>query len=577
MIDKKFFIALSLSLLTVLGLQYFFSGKVEQKQPSVEKIQAPVPGQPIKVAATQELFRPLNMQVTFAEKQEAAVSDESVSGELAEVLTDVQMSQYKAVFSNYGAVLTSFEFNDHKGKDGLPLKTISMDANKCCEKDSSKDVGKDADKNSGTKVGKEGEKGTGGVDNRANGCFLLALEENTPFKYRFLHKQDKKIDQHDVVEVAYQTETEFWIIQKIYLLYQDSYKIDLAVKFEPRKAEGLTPLRARILVSSPCVSEIEPDPVSVFLFDESKNVVDIKADVNSTQGFAWHWLTPNVMFGSEDKYFVHSMVNDAEKFVQRAYVKKIDTKKVMTIFEGPELTQAKSFNLSFYIGPKVLESMSVVDSRLVDLLAFGWLSWLCKLLLKLLYWLFGLIGNYGWAIVVMTILLRLPFVPLSIFSRKKMEEYQRFQPTIQRIRQKYKHDLKMQNQELMKFHADHNLSTATPLLGCLPLLIQMPILFALYRVLGNYLDLYQAPFFGWIIDLSAKDPYYVIPVLMGLTMLWQQAMTPSGDEKQKVMMYFVSIVMTVLFANFPVGLVLYWTMNNILTLMEDYFRKYVLK
>ena len=194
---------------------------------------------------------------------------------------------------------------------------------------------------------------------------------------------------------------------------------------------------------------------------------------------------------------------------------------------------------------------------------------------KLLYWLFGLIGNYGWAIVVMTILLRLPFVPLSIFGRKKMEEYQRFQPTIQRIRQKYKHDLKMQNQELMKFHADHNLSTATPLLGCLPLLIQMPILFALYRVLGNYLDLYQAPFFGWIIDLSAKDPYYVIPVLMGLTMLWQQAITPSGDEKQKVMMYFVSIVMTVLFAGFPVGLVLYWTMNNILTLLEDYFRKYV--
>ncbi|MFH1254619.1 MAG: membrane protein insertase YidC [bacterium] len=543
MIDKKFFLALSLSLLTVLGLQYFFSGKGEQKPESVEKVQQPIPGQPIKVAATQELFRPLNMNVTFEEKQ---------AGESAnEILTDVQTPKYKAVFSNYGAVLTSFQFSDHKGKDGLPLKTISRDATKCCGNDVS-------------------------VDERAKGCFLLALEENTPFKYQFLHKQDKTIDQHNVVEVAYQTETEFWIIQKIYSLYQDSYKVDLTVKFEPRNADAVKPLRARILVSSPCVTEIEPDPVNVFVFNESKDAVN-KIDLNATQDLAWHWVTPNVMFGAEDKYFVHSMVNDSAKFVQRAYVKKIDTKTVSAVFEGPELTEAKSFNLSFYIGPKVLESMSVVDNRLVDLLAFGWLSWICKLLLKLLFWLFGLIGNYGWAIVVMTILIRLPFIPLSIFSRKKMEDYQRFQPTIQRIRQKYKHDLKMQNQELMKFHVDHNLSTATPLLGCLPLLIQMPILFALYRVLGNYLDLYQAPFFGWIIDLSAKDPYYVIPVLMGLTMLWQQAMTPSSDEKQKVMMYFVSIVMTVLFANFPVGLVLYWTMNNIITLLEDYFRKYVLR
>lgn len=541
MIDKKFFLALSLSLLTVLGLQYFFSGKVEQKPVSVEKIQQPVAGQPIKVAATQELFRPLNMDVKFEDKK-----DES-----AELLTDVQTPSYKAVFSNYGAVLTSFEFNNHKGKDGLPLKTISSDISKCCDKDVP-------------------------VDNRGNRCFLLAFEENTPFQYQFLHKQDKTVDQNEVVEVAYQTETEFWIIQKIYTLYKNSYKIDLNVKFEPRKTEGLNPLRARILVSSPCVSEIENDTTNVFVFNESKDSVE-KIDLTATQDLAWHWVTPKVMFGAEDKYFVHSMVNDSAKFVQRAYVKKIGTKEVSTIFEGPELTEAKSFNLSFYIGPKVLESMSVVDSRLVDLLAFGWLSWLCKLLLQLLYWVFGLVGNYGWAIVIMTILLRLPFVPLSIFSRKKMEEYQRFQPTIQRIRQKYKHDIRMQNQELMKFHADHNLSTATPLLGCLPLLIQMPILFALYRVLGNYLDLYQAPFFGWIVDLSAKDPYYVIPVLMGVTMLWQQAMTPSSDEKQKIMMYFVSIVMTVLFANFPVGLVLYWTMNNILTLMEDYFRKYVLR
>lgn len=139
---------------------------------------------------------------------------------------------------------------------------------------------------------------------------------------------------------------------------------------------------------------------------------------------------------------------------------------------------------------------------------------------------------------------------------------------------KYRHDLSLQHTELMKFYKDHNLSPTTQFLGCLPLLIQMPILFALYRVLNNYLDLYQAPFIGWITDLSSKDPYYVLPILMGLSMLWQQHMTKVADEKQRVMMMFMSIFMTVMFANFPAGLVLYWLMNNIWTIGEDYLRKY---
>ena len=154
-----------------------------------------------------------------------------------------------------------------------------------------------------------------------------------------------------------------------------------------------------------------------------------------------------------------------------------------------------------------------------------------------------------------------------------MEEYQKYQPTLNRIRTKYKHDLKKQQEEIMKFHQEHNLSPATPMSGCLPMLIQLPILFALYRVLNNYLSLYHAPFFGWMRDLSSKDPYYVLPILMGLTMLWQQKMTPVVDEKQRLMMMFMPIVMTAIFINFPAGLVLYWLTNNVLTVGEDLLRK----
>jgi YidC/Oxa1 family membrane protein insertase len=216
-----------------------------------------------------------------------------------------------------------------------------------------------------------------------------------------------------------------------------------------------------------------------------------------------------------------------------------------------------------------------VDDRLDGLMSFGWLSFVCKLLLKLLEWLFGYFGNYGLAILVMGLLLRFPLIPLSVYSRRKMEIYQKFQPTIAKIRQKYRHDVKMQHEELMRFHQEHNLSAATPIMGCLPMLIQLPILFALFRVLGNYLDLYNAPFYGWILDLSSKDPYYVLPILMGASMMWQQWLTPTTDEKQRVIMMFMTLVFTVFFAKAAAGLVLYWLVNNVVTIGEDYLRRLV--
>ncbi len=532
--DKKFFISLALSMLTVLGLQYYFTGKgKESKRSNVASTsQQPVTGQPIKVAAVSDLYRPISVDVEFEKKKL----------DRAEILTDVETPSYKAVFSNNGAVLTSLEFKNYKGKNGALLKTLEP---------TSKD------------------------DPSQRECFLLALEKDTPYQYEFLYKQDKKVGQSDVIEVAYKAETGLWSIQKTYVIYKDGYKIDLGIDFEPKR-QSADALRARIFVKSPCVGEIEGDPLGGFIFNEVKESVE-KIDLNSAQDLVWHWGTPKILFGVDDRYFVHGIVNDPAKFVQRAYFKKIDVKNVLQILESIEIKESSKFNLSFYMGPKILDAMSDVDVRLTELLSFGWLSWLCKLLLKLIEWLVSLLGNYGWAIIAMTIILRLPFMPLSIYSRRRMEVYQKYQPTIQRIRQKYRNDIKLQNQELVKFHQDHNLSTATPLLGCLPLLIQMPILFALYRVLNNYLGLYQAPFVWWISDLSAKDPCYIIPIIMGLTMLWQQIITPSVDEKQKIMMYFFSVVMTVLFAGFPVGLVLYWTVNNIFTLFEDYFRKYALK
>ena len=138
---------------------------------------------------------------------------------------------------------------------------------------------------------------------------------------------------------------------------------------------------------------------------------------------------------------------------------------------------------------------------------------------------------------------------------------------------KYRQDARRQQEEIMKFHRDHNISPATPMLGCIPLLFQMPILFALYRVLDGYLLLYQVPFFGWLIDLSSKDPYYILPILMGLTMVWHQLISPMMDGKQKMAMLFMPVIVTYIFTNLPAGLVLYWLTNNLLMIGEEYIIK----
>ena len=532
--DKKLLFAIILSLGTVWLFQYYTGKNSQTEQPGVVTVGggpvAAVAGQPIKVPTTQDLYKPLQLEVDFAEHK----------GSDAETLTVVDTDYCTATFSNHGAVLVGLDFKDHTGKNGTPLRTVYS-------------------------------KGSYDAEQRKKGCFLVALDQKSPYFYKFVEKRIVE----NKTELEFNADHDQWTIGKIYTLYKDSYKIDVTIKLTP-KTPTATPVQPRMFFSAPYLAEISDDAVNVLVWNEQKQEID-KQEAAKTKGLAWYWHTPKPMIGADDKYFVHTLVDDPSKFVQRGYIQEFDAKNVMPVLEGPSVKEARSWTLSFYFGPKLFDHFTAVDSRLEDLLSFGWLSWLCKLLLKWLTFIYDYLGNFGFAIIVLTILLKLPFAPLSIYARKKMEEYQRYQPTINKIRMKYKGDMQMQHEELMKFHKEHNISPTTQMIGCLPLLIQMPILFSLYRVLNNYLDLYQAPFVGWIVDLSSKDPYYVLPILMGLSMLWQQIITPTTDEKQRVVMIFVTIVMTVVFAGFPAGLVLYWFMNNLLTIGEDYLRKLLFK
>lgn len=225
------------------------------------------------------------------------------------------------------------------------------------------------------------------------------------------------------------------------------------------------------------------------------------------------------------------------------------------------------FSLKFYLGPKEYNELSTVPG-LKKLIDFGTFAVCAYPLLDLLRFFYKFIHNYGAAIILLTILVRALFYPLSQKSMKSMKQMQKLQPKIAALKEKYKDDQKKLNEEQMALFKTHKVNPAG---GCLPMLVQLPVFIALYAVLGNSIELFHAPFFGWIQDLSTKDPYYIYPILMGLAMLIQQKMTPSAgmDSVQQKMMYFMPVIFTFMMVNLPSGLTLYIFVSTLLGVLQQ--------
>ena len=513
--DRRLLTTIALSIATVFAMNYFFDSRSSKSEVSTVL----APGQAYKAPINQDI-KPLVRDINFVDSKMTTPEELSV--------IDTPKTRY--TFSTYGGQLAEIEFKDHLGKNKTPLKTLYK-------------------KN--------------GAD-REHGCFVVALDEHTPFVYELADRTETA----EKAMLVYAAKAGDWTLRKTYTVHKNLYKVDLKIDCVPNH-NSVKAIKPRLFVTAPYVSELADDTLNGVILNAKGSYLD---KVEASKEAEFFWAKPG-MVGAEDKYFAHMLVNDAQQFAQRTYFKRVSPMMLAIVLEGAELAEQASFDLHFYCGPKSLHDLVAVHERLEDLLSFGWLSTICKLLLRLLSYLYQLLGNYGYAIIALTFLVKLPFVPLSMSAKRKLEEYQRYQPAINRIRAKYASDIKVQHEEIMKFHKEHGISPTTQIFGCLPLLVQMPILFGLYRILGNYLDLYQSPFIGWIVDLSSKDPFYLLPILMGLSMLWQQQLTPAADGKQRVIGIFMSILMVAIFANFPAGLVLYWFINNALSIAEDLGRK----
>lgn len=236
-----------------------------------------------------------------------------------------------------------------------------------------------------------------------------------------------------------------------------------------------------------------------------------------------------------------------------------------TVAPGESVT----FSYMAYFGPKDLDILKAIDHQLAEVIDFGIFSFLAKPLLQVLKYFYTFLGNYGLAIILLTVIIKLLFWPLTNKSYASMKAMSKLQPQMQKLRDKHKNDRDKLNREIMELYKNNRVN---PLGGCLPMLVQIPVFFALYKVLLNSIELRHAPFYLWIQDLSAKDPYYVTPLIMGATMFIQQKMTPSTmDPIQAKIFLLMPIIFTFMFLNFPSGLVIYWLVNNVLTIGQQFY------
>ena len=231
--------------------------------------------------------------------------------------------------------------------------------------------------------------------------------------------------------------------------------------------------------------------------------------------------------------------------------------------------QAIKVPYRIYLGPKEIRPLKELGVGAEKLLDFGFFSIVAKPILWFLNLTNSVTRNYGIDIIIVSILIKIIFIPLTQISMKSMKEMQKVQPEMTRLRETYKNDKARLQQEIMLLYKRRKIN---PMSGCLPMLIQIPVFIALYNALQNAIEMRHAPFFWWIKDLSAKDPIYITPLIMGATMVLQQKMTPtSADPTQAKMFMLMPIMFTFLFLSFPSGLVLYWLVNNVLSIAHQYY------
>lgn len=361
-------------------------------------------------------------------------------------------------------------------------------------------------------------------------------------------------------------------VHKTYTFYPDSYRVDLKIKLINRaeqQARGVLDLSLMTPWDESMAGDMR-EFVGPTTLSGEEVVEDDPEDLQTSakvygKGLVWSGFTT--------KYFV-SLVSPQGGAASKVYVEAGEG-YVENRFSSAGMTlepnESAGFEYVAYLGPKDYDILQVIGFGFDQAIDLGFFSIIGQPLMIVLKFFHGYLGNWGFAIILLTVCIKALFWPLTQKSYTSMQSMQKLQPQMTKLREKYSSDKQRLNQEMMALYKENRVN---PFGGCLPILIQIPVFFALYQVLLGSIELRHAPFMLWITDLSAKDPYYITPLIMGGTMFLQQKMTPSNmDPTQARIMLMMPVVFTFLFLNFPSGLVIYWLINNVLTIAQQYLIK----
>lgn len=339
------------------------------------------------------------------------------------------------------------------------------------------------------------------------------------------------------------------------------------IKYNIKNNDGDIPINLYSVMSMTGTvfdSSVEANPQPAVFYNTT---FDMPSERNLKKGY----IRENVLYaGFAEKYFGIFIIDEHKKM-------KLDSKldggkseiKIGILQATLNANNIIEREIKYYAGPKEESALKKINDKLTASIDYGWFHFISKPLLMIMNFFNKFTKNYGISIILLTILIKIVFFPLSHKSYKSMKEMQKLQPKMEELRKKFANDREAFNREMMLLYRRHGVN---PVSGCLPILVQIPFFIALYQALMHAIELRHAPFFGWIKDLSSYDPYYITPILMGITMLIQQIMTPSsGDPMQKRMMYILPVIFTFMFLKFPSGLVLYWLVNNIFSILQQVY------
>jgi YidC/Oxa1 family membrane protein insertase len=533
--EKRTFLAVILS----LAVFYFFSLIAgPQKKPSLP---------PATTNATTASAP--TVQAGLAPHDPAAASVKPVSANIVQRDVTVETELYTAVFTSRGGALRSMTLKKYREKN-IPSYNPVVLGN-----DSDPSLPNFSTRATGFNV-REGD-----VYVSDSGSLKLAGRDSKKITFSYISGQG-------------------FTVRKVYTFNGDSYSIKLETQVLNNSAAPLVGSIQQVMTypGLPKVKDNRFETAGSYLFADNSLRSDKPKDLSG----ASKKYDSNIQWaGFADKYFLSAILSDNNS-IASVEIKKNNSGFLESIVSSPQITiapgQSSTVTQRLFIGPKDIDILKAQGNSLEQSLDLGWFTIIAKPLLYTLKFFYRYCGNYGLAIIIITVILKALFFPLTHKSYKSMKDMQTIQPMMAALKEKYKDDRDAMNKAVMELYREHKVN---PLGGCLPMVVQIPVFFALYKALMFSIELRHAPFYLWITDLSGPDnlfghllglPFVIgpLPLLMGATMFIQQKMTPSNmDPVQAKMMLALPLVFTVMFLNFPSGLVLYWLLNNVLTIGQQ--------